>query len=276
MNLGDRMKEYEAQTTSQKLIKGLPVVCRLDGRSFHTFTKGLERPFDIRFVNLMASTAKYLLEETNANIVYTQSDEISLIYYTEDCDSQMIFDGKVFKMTSVIAAMATGYFNKHISDFLPEKSHYIPVFDCRVFNVPNLDEAVNAILWRERDATKNSITMAANHYYSDKQLHGKNGSEKQEMLFQKGINWNDYPSAFKRGVYIQRKRIMTKFSTEELEKLPKKHQARLNPDLEIERWVTKRLESPPLSTISNKIDVIIYGKDYILNNEKTIDNYECE
>ena len=90
---------------------------------------------------------------------------------------------------------------------------------------------------------------------------GKNGSEKQELLFQKGVNWNDYPSFFKRGSYIQRKRVVTKFSPEELERLPVKHQARLNPDLFIERWVIDRVELPPLSTIENKIGVIVYGED---------------
>ena len=139
-------------------------------------------------------------------------------------------------MISDLASMCSVYFNRQLPNFLPEKVDKMPRFDCRVFNVPTLDEAVNTFLWREQDATKNSISMAAQSVYSHNQLNGKTGSDKQEMLFQKGINWNDYPDFFKRGSYIQRKRTLTKFSTEELEKLPQKHQARLNPNLEIERW----------------------------------------
>ena len=101
--------------------------------------------------------------------------------------------------------------------------------------------------------------MAAQHYYSHKELEGKNGSEKQEMLFQKGINWNDYPSFFKRGTYIQRKKISTKFSTEELSKLPARHKARKNPDLMIERWVIDRIDLPPLMTVENREEVILFG-----------------
>ena len=260
--LGNRIKSYESQTTSTKLIPRLPVVARLDGRSFSSFTKGLKRPYDERLTKLMIETTKYLVGETNANCGYHQSDEISLVWYNEDYDSQMIFNGKLFKITSTLASMATGFFNKNLSSYLHEKAHLIPTFDCRVFNTPNLEEATNAIFWRELDATKNSITMAASEYYSHNFLHGKNGSEKQELLFQKGINWNDYPDFFKRGTYIQRKRIMTKFSTEELDKLPPKHNARKNPDMEIERWIIDEVKLPPITKVKNRVDVIIFGKEY--------------
>lgn len=106
---------------------------------------------------------------------------------------ETLFKGKVFKLTSILASLSTGFFNKNISNFLPEKSDLMPVFDCRVFNLPNVSEVVNYFNWREQDATKNSISMAAQAFYSHKELMGKNGSQKQEMLFQKGVNWNDYP-----------------------------------------------------------------------------------
>jgi tRNA(His) 5'-end guanylyltransferase len=103
--------------------------------------------------------------------------------------------------------------------------------------------------------------MAASEYYSHNFLMGKNGSEKQELLFQKGVNWNDYPSFFKRGTYVQRKRVLTPFSFEELSKLPLKHNARKNPNMVIERWVVDEVKLPPLSGIENRVDVIIWGKD---------------
>jgi len=259
--LGDRIKFYESQTTSTKLIPRLPVICRLDGRSFSSFTKGLKRPYDERLTKLMIETTKYLIGETNANCGYHQSDEISLVWYNEEYDSQMIFNGKIFKITSTLASMATGFFNKNLSSYIPEKSHLIPTFDCRVFNVPTLEEAANAFLWRELDATKNSITMAASHYYSHKFLMGKNSSEKQELLFQKGINWNDYPDHFKRGTYIQRKRVLTKYSTSDIQKLPERHQARVDPNLEIERWVVDKVQMPPIMRVKNRVGVILFGED---------------
>lgn len=258
---GDRMKFYENQTCGIKLLPRIPVIARLDGKGFSKFTRGLRRPYDERLSNLMIELTKYLVKETNANCGYTQSDEITLMWYVDDPKSSIYFDGRYFKMVSDLSAMASVFFNRKLVEYLPEKSDKWPRFDCRVFNVPTLDEAVNTFLWREQDATKNSITMAASAFYSHKQLHKKNGSEKQEMLFEKGINWNDYPAFFKRGTYVQRKRILRKFTTDELEKLPKKHIARKDPDLMIERWVVDRIDLPPLMKIDNKVDVIVFGND---------------
>lgn len=157
--------------------------------------------------------------------------------------------------------MASVYFNRRLVEFLPEKSDKMPRFDCRVYSVPTLDEAVNSFLWREQDATKNSISMAAQEFYSHRELMGKNGSEKQEMLFQKGVNWNDYPSFFKRGTYVQRKRVLTPFSLEEIDRLPEKHNARKDPNFIIERWVIDKVSLPQLTKIDNVIDVIVWGED---------------
>ena len=260
---GDRMKMYENQTCGIRLLPRIPVIARLDGKGFSNFTKGLKRPYDERLSMLMIELTKYLVKETNANCGYTQSDEITLVWYVDDPKSSIYFDGRYFKMVSDLSAMASVFFNRKIGEYIPEKSDKWPRFDCRVFNVPTLDEAVNTFLWREKDSTKNSITMAASEFYSHKQLHKKSGSEKQEMLFQKGINWNDYPTFFKRGTYVQRKRIFRKFTSDELENLPKKHFARKDPNLMIERWVIDKIDIPPLSKIENKVDVIIFGKDPI-------------
>ena len=243
----------------------IPVIARLDGKGFSKFTKGLKRPYDERLSNLMIETTKYLVKETNANCGYTQSDEITLMWYSDSHESKIYFDGRLFKMISDLAAMCSVYFNRHLSEYIPEKSHLMPRFDARVYNVPTLDEAVNSFLWREKDATKNSITMAASEYYSHKFLEGKNGSDKQELLFQKGINWNDYPSFFKRGTYVQRKRILSKFSQSEIDNLPLKHNARRDPNVMIERWVIDDSKLPPIFAIQNKVDVIVFGKDPIIN-----------
>lgn len=264
--LGTRMKMYESQTTSSKLDSTLPAVVRLDGKSFSKFTKGLKRPYDERLSKLMMETTKFLVKEFNCNIGYTQSDEITLIFYNDDDRSELLFGGKLFKIESTLASYASVFFNKKLSEYLPEKSDKFPTFDCRAFNVPTLIESVNAVYWRELDASKNSITMAASHYYSHNSLMNKNGSDKLEMLKDKNVDWNEYPTFFKRGTYVQRKKVTRKFTTDELSKLPKNHNAVLNPDLEIERWEIKELDLPPLNQVENRIEVILFGEDYILKS----------
>ncbi len=194
-----RMKKYE-KLSDYHVNDDLPIVCRLDGRAFHTFTKGLPRPYSESLHNLMVDTCCNLMKECNANFGYTQSDEISLILLKKTEVSELYFKGRIAKMCSVLASLASSHFNKFIPKFLPEKEGLLPLFDCRVFNVPSQKECLNYLIWRQRDATRNSIQMAGQAYFSHKQLHGKDTNEIQEMLFQNHqVNWNDYPEFFKRG-----------------------------------------------------------------------------
>jgi tRNA(His) guanylyltransferase len=263
-NFGNRMKSYEYHTTSTKLIKGIPIIARLDGRSFSSFTKGLKKPYDERLSNLMLNTAKFLVMETNCDLSYNQSDEITLLWNNNDYNSEIFFNGKLFKLTSILSSLASGFFNKNLPLFIPEKKESIPIFDARVYNVPNQIEAVNTLLWRELDATRNSITMAAQYYYSHKELLNKSSSEKKEMLLKKGIDWNKYPSSFKRGSYVMNKKVSKPFSKEELDSLPQMHNARKNPNLVIERNVLEVVEMPIFSKISNKVGVIFNTEEPIL------------
>lgn len=200
------MKSYEIPSTARKAFKGQPLVVRLDGQAFHTFTKGLKRPYDERLSQLMVETAKALVARYNPNIAYTQSDEITLVWNI-DCGSSadFPFDGRFQKIESLIPGYATGFFNKQLAKYLPEKVDSIAVFDGRAFVVPTLIEAYNEFLWRQQDATKNAISMAAQSMFSHKALSKKNSAEMQEMIFQKnGTNFNDYPAFFKRGTFLKR------------------------------------------------------------------------
>jgi len=264
MKLADRMKIYESQLTKQTLIPGLPILVRLDGKNFSKFTKGLERPFDERLSKLMVETTKYLVKETNANAGYTGSDEITLVYYTSDYKIQPFYNGKIYKIITDLAAMCSVFFYSKLGEYLPEKENIIIRFDARVWNTPTLIEATNSFLDREYATTKNSISIAAETLYSPNELKYKNGSEKQEMMFQKGVNWNDYPSFYKRGTYIQKKIKEDKLDIEDIELLPEKHAARQNPDMIIKRNVIVELDLPPLSKIKNKVDVLIFGKGGII------------
>lgn len=260
-DLGDRMKMYESAEAGRRLMPLLPVIARIDGRSFHSFTKGMVRPFDADFSSAMVDTTKALVHETGASMGYTQSDEITLAWHSTNTKSQIWFDGRVAKMTSQLSAQATLIFYRLVLERMPEYADRLPTFDARVWNVPNRTEGANVFLWREWDAAKNSISMAASAFYSHKTLHGKNSNEKQDMLHEKGINWNNYPSVFKRGAYVQRQSKLIPFSVEELDKLPEKHAARTNPDLVIERSVCTVLDLPPLETIVNRESVIFEGHD---------------
>lgn len=256
--LGDRMKEYEGVSES-KLLNRSPILARVDGRAFHTFTANLQRPFDLNFNKMMTATAIALVEESGALLAYTQSDEISLLFYPKSEGEQVFFNGRRDKLVSVLASIATKafYHQQCMYNVNVARDAY---FDCRVFNVPTKMEAYNYFLWREQDATKNSISMAAQSCYSHNELHEKNSSDKQEMLFQKGINWNDYPSFFKRGTYVRRVKKLKKFATTEIELLPENHEARKNPDLEFYRTCIEVLEVPILSRVINKIE-FIFGEE---------------
>lgn len=228
--LGDRMKNNYENITRYYLTRRMPVIIRLDGRSFHTFTRSFKKPFDDILVKTMQDTMKYLCENIQGCVLgYTQSDEISLVLtdYAE-LTTDAWFGNNLQKMCSVSASMATLAFNKFFSeqvqDFmyaccdefgdnvLPEKQNdydnavkvyfnklNAAMFDSRVFTIPK-EEVCNYMIWRQQDATRNSIQSVGQANFSQKELHSKSCNNIQEMLMtQKGINWNDYSTTLKRG-----------------------------------------------------------------------------
>jgi tRNA(His) 5'-end guanylyltransferase len=205
MQLGDRIKSYEKMETGDKFMPMVPIVARLDGRSFSKFTKNMDKPFDINFTIIMRAVAKYLVEQTHANISYTQSDEITLVFYQSNYESDVFFAGKKQKMVSVLASLATAMFVKLALEYFPNEClTRLPHFDCRVFQVPSKGEASNAILWRVQDAVRNSISMAAYSEFGHSKLQGKSTNDKLDMLLESGINWNEYPKAWKEGSFFKR------------------------------------------------------------------------
>lgn len=256
-DFGDRMKLYEG-LYDQMLMPLAPVCVRVDGRAFHTWTRGLHEPYDDRLRDAMIGTATDLLDETNARIAHTFSDEISLVFLQDDFKSEIFFGGRHQKMCSVIASLTTGYFARRFYEHFGGDQFKFPAFDCRVWNVPNIDEAANYLVWREQDAVRNSVQMAARAVYSHKECFEKNSSQLQEMLHAKGINWNDYPDQHKRGAYVRRVKTVRKFTAEELTRLPPKHDARTNPDLEIERTDTVRIHLPPITVLEHEDRIKAY------------------
>lgn len=262
--LGDWCKFLEKNFTNEIMIPTLPVIIRLDGNNFHNWTNGLKRPFDSNLTQLMIETTKYLVKETNAVVGYTQSDEITLILYSNDRKSQIYNNGKKQKILSKLTANCVTFFNEKRKELLPDHNK-LANFDCRIYQTPTLQDACSQLLWRENDATKNSILMLGYAHFSHKELNKLNTNEIQDKLFlEKGINWNDLPNKYKRGSYIKRITTSKPFTIEELQTLPPKHNAHKNNDLIIERSVILEVEYPIFNKIINKVDVIFNNEDPIL------------
>lgn len=228
--LGIRMKEFYECIPKTKLTRRTPVAIRIDGKAFHTFTKGFERPFDEVLITSMQSTMKYLCENIQGCVLgYTQSDEITLILIDyQNINTSAWFNYEVQKICSISSSMATLAFNRAFSRQVSEfddknglsvmayfnnpnnpktKMHDTywgaygkgAMFDSRCFNIPK-EEVTNLVYWRQLDATRNSIQMVGQANFSHKELQGKSCNEIQEMLFtEKGINWNNFPVHQKRG-----------------------------------------------------------------------------
>jgi len=212
-DLGKRMKEFYEQVPKTRLVRRMPVMIRIDGKAFHTFTRGFQKPFDDILIKSMQETMKYLCENIQGCVFgYTQSDEITLVLVDyKKLTSSAWFDYEVQKMCSISASMATMAFNKIFNNNVDEleminqaDKYYSAIergamFDSRCFNVPK-EEVTNFVYWRQLDATRNSIQMVGQANFSHKQLQGKSCNMIQDMLFtEKGINWNDLPVVKKRG-----------------------------------------------------------------------------
>lgn len=222
--LGEKCKAFEMAEAGRKAMPGLPLLARLDGRAFHTFTRGLARPFDPAFSACMADTTASLVEEFHATVGYTQSDEISLAWRPpENPSGQFPFDGRFQKLCSVLAGHASARFAQLIAERLPAKREAIPAFDCRVWQVPTLADTLDVFVWREDDAVKNSITMLAQAHFSHRELHGQGSGDKLAMLDRMGIRWQEYATHFKRGLYFRRVTRERTLTFDERERIPIQH-----------------------------------------------------
>ena len=232
--LAVRMKENYEKRAQTKLIRRMPVAIRIDGKAFHTFTRGFQKPFDNVLMKTMQETTKYLCENIQGCVFgFTQSDEITLILIDyQKLTSSAWFDYEVQKMCSIAASMATmafnKYFTKNVEDFIQDcatdyetqglcgedtvefelcKTYQKALdkgamFDARCFNIPK-GEVTNLIYWRQLDATRNSIQMVGQANFSHKELQNKSCNDIQDMLMlQKNINWNDFPTYQKRGTCV--------------------------------------------------------------------------
>jgi len=228
--LGDRMKRNYENRTRILLPRRTYTLIRVDGKAFHTYTRGCERPFDAGLIEDMNSTAEYLCKNIQgAKIGFVQSDEISILMTDFDkLDTDAWFDGNIQKIVSVASSMATAKFNQlrmlrysrnrftedgenrlsletavQFDNWLLELAKLkLAEFDARTYTIPSKTEVMNYFIWRQQDTVRNSISSVAQSLYSAKELHGKNMNEQQEMIHEKGQNWNDYAPTEKRGRFV--------------------------------------------------------------------------
>jgi len=200
-DLGNRMKEQYENRTRYFLPRRTYTIIRLDGKAFHTFTSGMKRPYDSDLMFVMDQTTLFLCKEIQGvQIAYTQSDEISLLLTDFDkITTDAWFDGNIQKMVSVAASIATAKFNAVFKYKFDPTNSNLAFFDARAFTIPDPIEVENYFVWRQKDAVRNSIAMTAQSLYSHSELKGKSSAQQQEMIHDKGQNWNDMPDGFKRG-----------------------------------------------------------------------------
>lgn len=232
-DLASRMKSFYEEVSKTRLLRRIPTVIRIDGRVFHTFTKGFVQPFDDVLMDSMHETMKYLCENIQGCVLgYTQSDEITLILTDyKELTSDAWFNYEVQKVCSIVASMATMTFNKafaknvknfdlktayngdteenkRLSRIYNKAVEKGAMFDARFFNIPR-EEVTNLIYWRQLDASRNSVNMVGRAYFSHKELLNKSCSQIQDLLMTKGINWNNYPTYQKRGACCVKREVVS-------------------------------------------------------------------
>lgn len=249
---GDRMKAYEAVETARVFDPSQPIYVRIDGRSFSSFTRGMKRPFDEVMTRAMVETAKHIVQATHARVGYTQSDEISLVYFVDDPESELLFGGRIHKLTSVLASIAAAKFARVCPPGFEDR---LPHFDARVFQVPDRTEAANAILWRTLDARKNAISMVAQANFSPRQLHGKGQADMLEMLAGIGVDFHALPTAFKSGTFLRRQNIERELTAEELAAIPERHR----PTGPVTRSVVIETHIDRFVDVENRVDFVFDG-----------------
>lgn len=228
--MGDRMKgDYERRAQTH-LPRRTHTIIRIDGKAFHTYTRGLDKPYDKQLMDDMAETAMVLCHQIQgARVGFVQSDEISILLTDfANRQTQAWFDGNVQKIVSIAASIATAAFNR-----LRPEGKAPAYFDARVFTIPEEIEVVNYFLWRQRDATRNSISMLAQAHFSAKRLHGLSTGQMQELLWsEKGINWNDEDPRFKRGTIV-----VPRWRTEEVRYTDRRDDLEHVGEAQRRRWV---------------------------------------
>lgn len=247
---GDVMKAFERQHETW-LAPALPICVRVDGRSFSTYTRGCEKPFDARVSGAMRAATKALVEETNARLGYTQSDEITLIIQTEPGQTPL-FDGRVQKLASVLASVAAVHFDRAFRGSKP------PSFDCRVWQVPDRETAADTVLWRALDARKNGVSSAFRSRFSAPEMHGKKRRDMLAALMAAGVDYEaDFSAEDRLGTYFRRVEREGVIPDEVWDTIPEHSRP---PTRTVVRRSVSNVSMPFFGKVINRADVIFDGE----------------
>lgn len=203
-DLGDRMKANYEDRARHYLTRRTPVIVRVDGRAFHTFTQHCKKPFDPTIVNLMVASAMAVFNNAQGcKLAYVQSDEASFVLTDYDnLETQAWFDYNKSKIETITASIMTAAFNLHWFITQTSPGNGVPTFDARAFNIPEA-EVANYFLWRAKDWHRNSISMYARAHFSHKALDGKGMLDMHEMLYAIGKNWaTDLSDVERNGTFL--------------------------------------------------------------------------
>ena len=246
--LGERIKSQYEHRTHSFVPRRTYTIIRLDGKAFHTYTRGLNKPFDRGLMEDMDAAVVALLGEIQGVVfAYTQSDEISVLLTDfEKPTTCAWFDGNIQKIASVSASIMTAEFNRRRILLRHNPTGYydivgakIPLayFDSRVFTIPDRTEVMNYFRWRQQDCIRNSVSMVAQSNFSHKELHGKSQSDMHEMLHNKGVNWaTDFTDGEKNGRLI----VKEKYTTDAVAWKADTANNKVVPEqIERTRWATK-------------------------------------
>ena len=246
--LGDELKYHENIESGRSGGLGEPIVVRVDGLSFSKFTRGFERPFDHRIAEAMDQACIAVVERLKPVLGYTQSDEMTFVFW--DPEQPVAFGGRLQKLASVCASTASTAFLRAALRLFPESvDAYDPVFDGRA-NVLEMALAAKNVEWRELDARRNAVSMAAHAALGHSALHGKSSADMKEMMAEAGVDYAGYPERFKRGAFFRRRKVMLERTPDEMARIPEQFRAQAAGMKE--RTTTVRLQGvPPLSLVEN-------------------------
>lgn len=257
--LGDGIKSIEATESLRAAAPGEPVVVRVDGASFSNFTKPFARPFDERIFVAMDAAARKVTEEFNCRLSYTQSDEITFLLWHPT--TELPFGGRLQKLASRIAAKTTAAFLlKGLELFPNEVSRLVPEFDGRATAFPGMEEAARVFLWRELDARKNAVSMAARACFPAGSLNGKSSTDMKAMMLDAGMDFRQLPQRFRRGAFFRWEAVERTMTAERLAAIPERHR----PTAPVRRSAVVQADLPPLTMVDNLAEVVFHGAEPIV------------
>jgi len=258
-SLGDRMKAFEAAETSRAAAPGEAVIVRIDGAGFSGFTSRLEKPFDARLHRAMVEATRKVVEDFKCRIGYTQSDEATFVLWEPEGD--LLFGGRHQKIATRFATkFATAFLLQALRLFPEAVDRQVPEFDGRSHSVPMPEYAASNVFWRETDARKNAVSMAARAQFSHRMLDGKSTQQMKAMMAEHGYDFPSQPEGFRRGTFLRRIIETRPLTPEERAKIPEGHKVPAS----VKRARVVEVPMPHLSFVKNLAEVILHGEEPVL------------